>query len=108
MENIILQTILILGAVLLTLIGVGVAVVQYVKEKWGVEDKPAEILSLCVGFLLAGLVVLSYLEQMAWTVNISQGVGIFLFLVVGTIGPSGGYKTLRALLGTTNITNNIS
>ena len=99
MENIILKTILILGGVLITLIGIGVALIQYMKEKWGWDDKKAEILSLCVGFILAALVVLSYLEQMAWRVNISQGVGIFLFLVVGTIGPSGGYKTLRALLG---------
>ena len=99
MENIILKTILILGGVLITLIGIGVALIQYMKEKWGWEDKKAEILSLGVGFVLAALVVLSYLEQMAWRVNISQGVGIFLFLVVGTIGPSGGYKTLRALLG---------
>lgn len=99
MENIILSTVVTLGVVLTTLVGIGIAVIQYVKEKWGIEDKPAEILSLCVGFILAALVVVSYLEQMAWTVNISQGVGIFLFLVVGTIGPSGGYKTLRALLG---------
>jgi len=99
MENIILETILILGGVLLTLIAIGLAVIQYVKEKWKIEDKPAEIMSLCVGFVLAALVVLSYLSQMAWNINLSQWVGVFLFLVVGTIGPSGGYKTLRALLG---------
>lgn len=99
MENIILSTVVTLGVVLTTLVGIGIAVIQYVKEKWGVEDRTAEILSLCVGFILAALVVVSYLEQLSWHINISQGVGIFLFLVVGTIGPSGGYKTLRALLG---------
>lgn len=99
MENIILGTIMKLGAVMVTLVGIGMAVIQYMKETWKWEDKKASVLSLGVGFVLSALVVLSYLEQMAWRVNISQGVGIFLFLVVGTIGPSGGYKTLRALLG---------
>lgn len=100
MENIIIETIRILGNVMIALTFVGIAVVQYVKETWGIQDKAAEILSLSVGFVMGVLAVLSYLEQMLWSISISQGIGIFLFLVVATIGPSGGYKTLRSLLGT--------
>ena len=100
MENIILETIKVLGNVLIAFTFVGIAVVQYIKEKWGLQDKAAEILSLSVGFVLGVLAILSYLEQMLWTVSISQGIGMFLFLIISTIGPSGGYKTLRSLLGT--------
>ena len=99
MENILLQTLITLGMVMITMIGIGLAVIQYVKEKWGWEDKKAEVLSLGVGFILGALVAVSYLDQAAWQVSISQGIGIFLFLAVATIGPSGGYKTLRSLLG---------
>ena len=99
MENVILETIRTLALVLVTLIFVSMAVIQYLKETWNVKDKAAEIVSLCVGFLLGGLVVVSYLEQLAWHISISQGIGVALFMVIATIGPSGGYKTLRSLLG---------
>lgn len=99
MDNVILETVKTLALVLATLIFISMAVIQYLKEIWGLSGKGAEIVALVVGFILAGLVVVSYLEQMGWHVSISQGIGVFLFLVIGTMGPSGGYKTLRALLG---------
>lgn len=98
MNNIILQTIQSLGLVLVTLIIISMTLVQYLKEKWGIEGKAAEIASLVVGFVLGALVVVSYLDQLNWSASVSQWVGIFLFLVVATLGPSGGYKTLRALV----------
>lgn len=99
MENILLNTVIALSTVLITLTFVAMSLIQYLKEKWNIEGKAAEIVSLVVGFLLSGAVVVSYLEQMGWHVSVSQGIGIGIFVVVGTISPSGGYKTLRALLG---------
>lgn len=99
MNNIILETLQTLALVLVTLIFISMAVIQYLKEIWGLKDKAAEITALVVGFILSGLVVVSFLEQMGWHISISQGIGIFLFMVVGTIGPSGGYKTLRSAIG---------
>lgn len=99
MENVILNTVVTLSLVLVTITGVGIAAIQYVKEKWGVKDKAAEIVSLASGFLMGGAVVVSYLEQLAWHISISQGIGIGMFMVIATIGPSGGYKTLRSFLG---------
>lgn len=98
MDNIILQTIQSLGLVLVTLIIISMTLVQYLKEKWGIAGKAAEMVSFSVGFILGALVVISYLDQLGWSASLSQYVGIFLFLVVATIGPSGGYKTLRALV----------
>lgn len=102
MDNIILETLRTLALVLATLAFISMAVIQYLKETWGIEGQAAEVLSLVVGFVLAGLVVVSYLDQMAWHISVSQGIGVFLFVVVGTISPSGGYKTLRELLGSSN------
>lgn len=102
MENIILETIKILGQTLISLSIIAVMVVQYLKESWKVKDKAAQILSLVIGFLLGLLVVISYLDLNGWSISISQGVGIFLFLVIATISPSGGYKTLRSLTGVGN------
>lgn len=98
MDNIILQTIQSLGLVLVTLIIISMTLVQYLKEKWGVDGVAAEIISLVVGFILGALVVVSYLDQLGWSASVSQWVGIFLFLVVATLGPSGGYKTLRTIV----------
>jgi hypothetical protein len=98
-QNTILETIRILSGVLIGIIVIGLALIQYLKEKWGVEGKQAEIVSLVVGFLLGLGVVLSFLDQNGWNVSLSVWVGIALFQVVATIGPAGGYKTLRSLLG---------
>ena len=102
MENQILGTITTLSIVLGTLTFVSLGVIQYLKEKWGLKDKAAEITSLCTGFVLSAGVVVSFLEQAGWVINISQGIGVGIFMVIGTIGPSGGYKLLRTLLGTNN------
>lgn len=99
MDNIMVETIQALGAILASQIFVSIALVQYLKEKWGLEGKAAEITSLIVGFVLGALVAVSYLAQMDWEVSVSRGIGVFLFLVMATLGPSGGYKTLRTLLG---------
>ena len=104
MDNIILYTLRLLVGTLVTLTVIAVALIQYLKEKWGLKDKAAEIASLVIGFVLGALVVVSYLELNGWTATVSEGIGMFLFLIVATIGPSGGYKTLRALLGS-NVTD---
>ena len=102
MDNVILYTVRMLGGTLITLVIIAVMLIQYLKEKWGLKDKAAEIASLVIGFVLGALVVVSYLELNGWSATVSEGIGMFLFLVVATIGPSGGYKTLRGLLGSSN------
>lgn len=99
MDNVLLNTVVTLSTVLVTLTFVSMTLTQYLKEKWKVDGTAAEITSLVVGFMLSGAVVASFLEQLGWTATVSQWIGIALFMIVGTISPSGGYKTLRTLLG---------
>lgn len=99
MENIILGTFNELSLVLVTLIFVSIVVIQYLKEKWNVKDKAAEVVSLCVSFFLGLVVVLSYLDQNGWRLSLSSWLGVALFMLVATVGPAGGYKAIKELLG---------
>lgn len=98
--NTILETIKVLGSILALIVPLGVVVVQYLKEKLGVADKAAEVVSLVVGLLMSGLSSTAYVMDVGVnTLSVGQWVGIVLFLVIGTIGPSGGYKFLGSLAG---------
>jgi len=99
MDNVILETIKTLGALVLTLSGIASLVIQYVKEYLKISDKKAGILSLIVGFTLSALVAWAFVADAAYHLELSQWIGVALFVVVGTIGPSGGYKLLGALSG---------
>ena len=98
-ENPIFSTVQALGSNLDALVFIGLILIQYFKEVWKIEDKKAEILSLVVGFIMAAAVSLVYAETFAYSLSIGQWVGVGLFVAVGTVSPSGGYKFLGALLG---------
>ena len=78
--------------------GFGLAIIQYIKDTVKIEDKAASILSLVVGFLLSAVVDVVYLISLGWTVDLSQGLALGVFTVLGTIGASGGYKFLKSLV----------
>lgn len=98
MDNI-LETVKTLGTTVLTLSAVAGLIIQYVKERIGISDKSAEIFSLIVGLVLSLLVAWVYAADAAYQLELGQWVGVALFVAVGTIGPSGGYKLLGALSG---------
>lgn len=97
--NTILETIKVLGSILALIVPLGVVVVQYLKEKLNVADKAAEIVSLFVGFVMSGLSAAAFIMDVGFPLTFAQYVGVILFLVIGTIGPSGGYKFLGSLTG---------
>ena len=99
MDNVILETIKVLGSLLLTVSAIAALVIQYVKESFKISDKSAGILSLIVGLVLSALVAWVYAADAGYHLELGQWVGVGLFVVVGTIGPSGGYKLLGALSG---------
>ena len=99
MEHTVFDTLSVLSGMLGRLILVVMALVQYIKETWKVSGVKAEVTSLVVGLLAGGAVSASYLEQLGWQATVSQWIGIAFFMVLATIGPAGGYKTLRTLLG---------
>lgn len=92
--NVIVGTIKTLGVLLLSLTGISLTVVQYVKEKLGVDDKKAEIVSLVCSAVLAALVGWYWADSMKYVLELGQWIGVGLFVVIGTISPSGGYKLL--------------
>lgn len=94
MDNVIFETIGKLAGLLLPLSALVMSLTQYLKEKWGVVDKAAEVVSLVVGFVVSALVAVSFVFP-----DSAQWIGIALFVVFGTIAPSGGYKLFRSLLG---------
>ena len=97
MENLeqILTTLLLLIGILLGLSFVALQLIQYLKAKWGIENKAAEVVSLVVGFLLSALIGWVYVDAMGWQLTPGQIAALVLFVVVGTIAPSGGYKFLK-------------
>jgi hypothetical protein len=97
--NVILETIKLLGGILAILLPIGIAVIQYLKEKLDVSDTGAEIVSLVVGFLLSALVSWVYVAGLGYQLMFGQWIGVALFVIIGTIGPSGGYKVLGELTG---------
>jgi len=99
MDNVILETIKSLGVTLLALIPIGLATIQYSKEKLGIADKYAEGVALSVGFILSGLIAWVYVDGLAYSLELGQWVGVGLFVVLGTIGPSGGYKVIGSFSG---------
>lgn len=101
-ENIVLETLKSLGLLLSGITFVGLGLIQYLKETWKVVDKKAEILSLVVGFLMSAAVGWVYAESLAYHLALGQWVGVGMFLVTGTIAPSGSYKFLATLLGVRN------
>ena len=97
--NIILETVKTLGVILLGLIPIASILIQQIKESVKFEDQAAGRLSLVVGFITAALVAWVYSAGYSYTLELGQWVGVFLFVAVGTVGPSGGYKVLGALSG---------
>jgi len=101
--EVIFQTVMQLAAILLALAFIAIALIQYLKEKWGLAGRLAEIVSLVIGFCLSALVALVYASEALYKLSIAQWVAVLLFVIIGTIAPSGGYKTLGQLAGTRNI-----
>lgn len=99
MENVILQTIQTLGVILLALVPIGLTTIQYAKEKVGLSDKRAELFSLVIGFVLSALVAWVYAADLGYQLVLGQWVGVALFVVLGTLGPSGGYKVIGSFSG---------
>jgi len=98
--TVILETVKSLGVILVTLIPIVLGVVQIIKEKFKMSGNAAEVVSLVAGFLSSGLVALVYANGFAYALELGQWVGLGLFVVIGTIGPSGGYKLLGVYSGT--------
>lgn len=99
MEYEIIQVFNDLGTLLLKLIPIAVLIIQYAKDKLKIQDSKAEIFSLVTSFILSALALLSYVDKLGYSLTVQQGIGSFLFMVVGTIGPAGGYKLLGDLAG---------
>ena len=100
MENVILETVKTLGAILIGLIPIGSVVTQTVKEAIGLVDKKAQVLSFGIGFVLSALVAWVYADGLGYSLELGQWVGLGLFIVLGTVSPSGGYKVIGELAGT--------
>jgi len=100
--NIILETIKVLGAILLGLVPIAAVLIQQIKESAKIEDQGAARLSLAVGFIISALVAWVYAAGFNYALLLGQWVGVFLFVAVGTVGPSGGYKVIGALTGVRN------
>ena len=101
MENVELIKITIetLGGALIGLMVIGLATIGYGKEKLKISDKSAEVFSLIVGFILSGLIAWVFVESFDYVLELGQWVGVALFVLLGTIGPSGGYKVIGSFAG---------
>lgn len=95
----IVKTVETLGAIMLTYSGVIIFTLQYLKEKWDLKDKKAEILSLVFGFISSGLTSWAWIASIWPNVVLPQWIGLGFFMLVGTLSPSGGYKFLGAITG---------
>lgn len=91
-----------LGASLLTLSGIIIFVMQYLKDQWGLKDKKAEIVSLVIGFVSSGLVGWAWIASLNYQLELWQWIGLGFFIVMGTISPSGGYKFIGTMAGQRN------
>lgn len=99
-SNIVLETIKILGSFLLGLVPLSTILIQLIKEAMKVQDQGAARLSLVVGFITSALVAWIFVDGFNYVLELGQWVGVVLFVAIGTVGPSGGYKFLGALTGT--------
>ena len=99
MENEIIVTVKDLSVILATLVPVALFVIQQIKESVKLENKSAEILSLGVGCLLSVCVAAVYANDSGFALTLSQWIGLGIFVVLGTLGPSGGYKFLAEIAG---------
>jgi hypothetical protein len=78
----------------LVFIPVIVMVIEYAKQSLGYEGTKAQILASGISLGFGILLVVAFLVPGA-----AQWVGIAIFLVVMTVGPSGGFKMLESFLG---------
>ena len=99
MDNIIVVTVQEVFTILLTLSVLAMGAIQWAKEQFSLQNRAAEILSLVVGFLLSGLVGLYWVDLNEYTLELGQWIGVGIAVVVGGLGPSGGYKLIGTFSG---------
>lgn len=99
--NIIVETITQLGALLFPLIGGVMGLVEFIKSKAKITNTAVEVVSLVLGFIFSGLVAWVYIDSLQYSLVLGQWVGAGIFVVFGTVGPSGGYKLLGFFTGKT-------
>jgi len=65
-----------------------------VKEKYIKSGKAVEIISLVLGYIVAGLMCWSFADNLSYGLSLDQWIGVAFAFVFGGLGPAGGYKLL--------------